>query len=130
MGDGSGCPPLIGAVGPSVARRYLRYLGADWDEDMLESALLVTSELVTNAMLHGGDPTTLDVRTSAGTMRLEVYDSGRTPPAWLGLTGDGLGNAGGVRSDDDLSLDGRGLHIVETLSERWGVRQQPPGKVV
>lgn len=59
-------------------------------------------------------------------MRVEVYDSGRTPPAWLGPTGDGVGNAGGVRPDDDLSLDGRGLHIVETLSERWGVRQQPP----
>lgn len=130
MEDDRGCPPRIGQAAPAVAREYVRHVGTDWDSDVLESALLATSELVTNATLYGGDVWTLDVHTSNGVIRVEVYDSGRTPPAWLGPAGRLPGAAAAVCADRDLSLGGRGLHIVDSLSDRWGVTEQSPGKTV
>lgn len=130
MGDHRACPPMEGKFASSVARRYLRDIGADWNEDVLESALLATSELVTNANIHGGDTVMLAVFTSSQTVRVEVHDSGQTPACWLVSGTPGPGSPSCPRPDDDLSLGGRGLHIVDALSTRWGVTQQPPGKVV
>jgi anti-sigma regulatory factor (Ser/Thr protein kinase) len=95
----------------------------------MDCVLLATSELVTNATIHGADRPTLDVQTSSGTVRVEVYDSGPAPRAWLDRI-RACGEPVGTRPDDELRLGGRGLRIVDTLSERWGVTPQPPGKVV
>ncbi len=35
-----------------------------------------------------------------------------------------------MREDDPAALDGRGLRLLDLLSSRWGVRPDPPGKVV
>jgi len=129
MCDDHACPPLDGKDASAEARRYVRHVGTDWGEAAMDCVLLATSELVTNATIHGGDCPTLDVRTSSGTVRVEVYDGGPTPRDWLHHIDD-CGEPAGTRPDDDLRLGGRGLRIVDTLSERWGVRPQPPGKVV
>jgi anti-sigma regulatory factor (Ser/Thr protein kinase) len=129
MCDDHGCPTLDGKDASAVARHYLRHVGTDWGEAAMDCVLLATSELVTNATIHGGDRPTLDVHTSRGTVRVEVYDSGPTPRAWLDRIRD-YGEPAATPADDELRLGGRGLHIVDTLSERWGVMPQPPGKVV
>ncbi len=124
-----------GDTAVAEARRHVRFVGLGWCPQLLECALLATSEIVTNAVLHGGDQVSLVVRTTAETIRVEVYDNGHTlfgPP----LASDGrvadAGTAAGVHAHDELSVGGRGLHIVDVLSQRWGViqAQQLPGKAV
>ncbi|MGH3345317.1 MAG: ATP-binding protein [Carbonactinosporaceae bacterium] len=81
-----------------------------------ETATLLVSELVTNAVTHaehGGAAVTLLVMSSAGTVRVEVHDADPTPPK--------------VRHPDGLDEDGRGLLLVTTLAHRWGVRPLPTG---
>lgn len=131
MNDLSTCSLPHGVRAPAIARRHLRLVGADWDDDLLESTLLATSELVTNAVLHGGDHATLAVRTSTDTVRVEVFDSGRTTTGRL-VPGDAAPADGApVGADlDEVRLSGRGLDMVDVLALRWGVLQQQAGTTV
>ena len=83
-------------------------------------AVLLTSELVTNAVLHGLTPVTVLVSDDGVRVRVEVAD-GRPGP--LSLPSEGP-------AADRIS--GRGLGIVDHLADRWGCRpqQDPAGKVV
>ena len=85
------------------------------DEHSHDAALVVT-ELVTNALLHGGGCGAIDVRGIDGGLRIEVEDRNRIPP----LLGD--------PSED--SLTGRGLRLVAALISRWGAEPRAEGKVV
>ena len=82
-----------------------------------DTALLLVTELVTNAVRHGGDPLDLQVTDDDQVFRVEVTDHGSTMP---------------VRRDevDPWSEGGRGLMLVETLSDSWGVTPAHPGKTV
>lgn len=102
----------------AVARRlvsgYVRDRGHD-DEDV---AVLLVSELVTNAILHGRGPLELRARPSGSALRVEVHDADpRTPPT---LSAD-------LEPTDD---GGRGLHLVDILADRWGWAESADGKVV
>jgi anti-sigma regulatory factor (Ser/Thr protein kinase) len=110
-----------GPAAPSRARRFARDVltrhGAD--EEALERADLLVSELVTNAVVHAGTPVSLSVAVVDGTAHVEVQDGGagevtpRNP-------GDGPGRPGGY-----------GLWLVESLSDSWGVeRSHPIGKKI
>jgi anti-sigma regulatory factor (Ser/Thr protein kinase) len=75
-----------------------------------ETAVLVVSELVTNAVVHsGGDVIGCALRLGGGLLRIEVTDrgTGRTEPA--------------VRKPAPDDVSGRGLLLVSTVSEAWGV---------
>jgi len=78
------------------------------DEDAADTALLLTSELVTNAVRHGRPPVHVHAEMSAGVVRVEVDDASPSP----------------IRPQDpDLEdLGGRGLQLVEMLSTAWGSR--------
>jgi anti-sigma regulatory factor (Ser/Thr protein kinase) len=76
----------------------------------------VVSELVTNAVLHTGSSPTLWLRTSAGAVYVELADDDSRPPR--------------MRDPADLEDGGRGLHLVEALTRRWGVRTTATGKIV
>ncbi|MGH3331828.1 MAG: SpoIIE family protein phosphatase [Nocardioidaceae bacterium] len=84
--------------------------------DVVEDAVLVTSELVTNAMLHGAAPVDLRVHADHSRVLLEVQDRGSFQPRRVRPT-----------PDDE---HGRGLQIVAALSQRWGTRVTPDGKSV
>jgi serine phosphatase RsbU (regulator of sigma subunit)/anti-sigma regulatory factor (Ser/Thr protein kinase) len=96
------------------ARRFVRGLTAD-GPDRYELELVVT-ELVTNAVLYGEPPMSLRVVPDVGRTRVEVADTGRTMP-----------QTALPRTD---SMTGRGLGLVATLAERWGVRRTKHGKAV
>ncbi|HET9060449.1 MAG TPA: SpoIIE family protein phosphatase [Acidimicrobiales bacterium] len=81
--------------------------------DSAYDAELVLSELVTNAVLHGAAPIDVYVYSSESRLRVEVHDAGRTPPIMA------RPNAG--------SMTGRGLGMVATLSQAWGVAAVPSG---
>ena len=61
---------------PGVARRFVRDAGGDWPERVLEAALLVVSEAVTNAVRHGSGRIQLCVAADDRLVRIEVTDEG------------------------------------------------------
>ncbi|WP_327308531.1 ATP-binding protein [Streptomyces sp. NBC_01298] len=106
-----------GAVGKGrdFTRRTLRDWG--WDgRESAEDALLLVSELVTNAALHAHGCEEL-VLTSGETLRIEVLDGVAELP-----------RPGAVRRPGVPG--GHGLHLVRRLSDRWGCHPAGAGKVV
>ncbi|WP_232793870.1 ATP-binding protein [Pseudofrankia saprophytica] len=97
-----------------AVRRLCR--GADLGTDTCETAMLLASETVTNAIVHGGPPARLVIRVSAGGIRVEVTDGTARPPV-----------AVPARPDD---TNGRGIQLIDTLATRWGVQRHPDGKTV
>lgn len=90
----------------------------DITDDATETAILLTSELVTNALTHGMSPVTVAVSWSGEQLRVEVHDrSGQLPAPWP------------VRMAPDDET-GRGLLLVDTLATDWGFYRTPGGKAV
>ena len=100
------------------ARRLVSgYLHERGEEDG-EVAVLLVSELVTNAILHGRAPLELRAHTEGAALRIEVRDQDPARPPVL-------------RTDADLDeIGGRGLQLVDTLADRWGWSEEDHGKVV
>ena len=103
-----------------MARFYIRaaltYHGLG---DYAEDAEMVTSEIMTNAVKHADAQTIgLELTSLDGcrAVAIVVTDSSLRPPVRRDLAGD--------------AECGRGLHIVATLSARWGWRPQGTGKAV
>ncbi len=84
--------------------------------DLVDDAVLVATELATNAVLHAGGMTAVRVDTIAGGVRIEVHDRTRIPPVL-------------ARTSDD-AMTGRGLHLVGALSTRWEAEPTAAGKMV
>jgi anti-sigma regulatory factor (Ser/Thr protein kinase) len=105
-----------GADAPRLARRAVARALEQWEQDRRDAALLVISELVTNAVRHGScsseDRVLLDVRRRGRTTRIEVTD----PHARGGTIGEVTLGGEGQRS-------GWGLPIVAELTDRWGVER-------
>jgi anti-sigma regulatory factor (Ser/Thr protein kinase) len=114
----------LGAV--PRARRALRELvrrdgpGRPLDGDLLDTAELLTTELVTNALVHTGRGAVLKVRVDGRRLRVEVRDFVRRRPPRLPV---------GQGADEDAT-GGRGLLLVATLADAWGVRGHALGKSV
>ncbi|WP_405796871.1 ATP-binding protein [Streptomyces sp. NBC_01506] len=94
-----------------------------------ETAALLLSELVTNALRHGSPPGREIVVTAwraDGLLRMEVEDAGETLPQ--PRTPD---PGPDLASDSDPDECGRGLALVTALAENWGVEpRKGPGKRV
>ena len=84
---------------------------------MIQDTELVVTELVTNALLHGEPPVTIRLLILGPRIRVEVEDAGRAIP---------------IRSlSDPDSMTGRGLALMSSLANRWGVDPgRSGGKVV
>ncbi|MGW6457534.1 ATP-binding protein [Streptomyces sp. NPDC055078] len=119
-GTDRSCLFELPALGRSVtvARRIVRsYLdGYARSEDLRESAALVISELVTNAVRHtGGLLVTCCVQLEARAVRIEVEDQGSV----------GAHIRPHVAAADEAR--GRGLYLVEAVAKDWGVRSRGDG---
>ena len=98
-------------------RRFVSKTLQSWGEDLLvPDAVLVTSELATNAINHADSPFHASVVRSEGVVRISIEDGGPGSAAQQ------------VASHEDVS--GRGISIVEALAQQWGHDQRPDGKVV
>ncbi|HEV2891810.1 MAG TPA: SpoIIE family protein phosphatase [Frankiaceae bacterium] len=90
--------------------------------DVSDVAVLLTSELATNAVRHAAGDLRLRVVRRPGGLRVEVHDRDATTlPALRVRNPDG---------SDDLAESGRGLQFVAELSTRWGVETLAGGKQV
>ena len=99
-----------------AARRFTeRVLGSE--HDRLDTALVVVSELTSNAVRHAKSGFTLSVDEDEHHVRIEVIDRGGGWPVPVE-----------VRAAP--ASGGMGLHLVEALADRWGAVDRPPGKLV
>jgi anti-sigma regulatory factor (Ser/Thr protein kinase) len=105
------------ASAPSVARRYVREaVHAGLPPACFSEIELLTSELVTNVIEHSSvGPVEVSVVTAHSFTRVEVRGSG-----------DGWGRGPSIRVADELGIGGRGLFLVDRLSDRWGVDDDEP----
>lgn len=108
-------PSSAGSAG--VARRLASDVMDDWGEgNAADTVALCVSELVTNALIHTATDIELVLKLDAQYVQVEVIDQSDRMPA--------------MRSGDDDSTTGRGLHIVQAVSADWGVRPEGSGKAV
>ncbi|PRY10082.1 ATP-binding SpoIIE family protein phosphatase [Kineococcus rhizosphaerae] len=85
-------------------------------DETADTATLLVSEAVTNAVVHGRGPVRLVLDVDADRVHLEVSDAAPAAP---------------VRREIDLeAVGGRGLQLIDALASAWGVRADPPGKTV
>ncbi|NBE55859.1 ATP-binding protein [Streptomyces sp. YC537] len=110
-----GCSDLRAV--PEV-RRSLRELLTHWGKPgSSDVAELLTSEIVTNALVHTDDDAVLTATVRGHRLRVEVRDSvAHGPRPRVPDADDGTG--------------GRGLFLVQALADTWGVRALGVGKVV
>lgn len=101
------------------ARQFTRTQLEEWDaRDLEDMAVLLVSELVTNAVVHAGTPVRLELGLDAHNLRIEVQDHhpGRSVPETAPPSLDAEG--------------GRGLMITTALASTWGVEYEAGSKRV
>ena len=118
------------AISVRAGRHFVADVLARWQLDgHLETATLLASEVVANAVVHAGTPCVVDVRLDLDRSEVvvAVTDQGDrpvlSPIEALGLSM--------VLEDPDLEAEsGRGLLMVATLADRWGIEPSPDGNTV
>ena len=116
MGDNAELVNLVLPCEPSAARNVRDALRASPGlEPMLDEVMLVASELVTNAVVHSGGDERHSLSVVVSRSDSAVLISVRDP----GLSAD----EAKIRADRGSEVEGRGLMLVERLSNRWGTRR-------
>lgn len=99
------------------ARRFVRGALDEWGcEGLLDVAALLTSELVTNAVLHARTEVQVVMRLGPEALRVEVRDASPRLPVRRRYSTD--------------AATGRGLMLLETMASASGAERCPPGKCV
>ena len=109
-------PPELPSV--RAARRFVqdRCRDVGLTDERCDDALLLTSELVTNAVLHGRSEVCVEITAGPEQVRIAVLDENSRHPV--------------VVTEDADALDGRGLALVAAIASTWGVEDRPMGKSV
>lgn len=96
-----------------AARRFITEALSDLPADVVDVAVLLGSELTTNAVKHAGSGFRVTITDSvSGRVRVEVADEGRGLPA--------------RRAPRPSEPGGRGIQIVESLAQAWGITVGSP----
>lgn len=103
---------MSAAAGRALVGSALMHL----PDDVIALAQLLTSELVTNAVVHAGTALDLEIEIANRGARITVQDSSEVAPE---------------RREPSIDLDsGRGLALVDSLASAWGCQHIPTGKRV
>lgn len=106
---------------PAQARRLTRARLTGWSvcEDTCDTAALVVTELVTNAIVHTASSHIIcELQDGEELVRIAVRDEGCAP---------GVPHQSPQRPDDE---QGRGLLLVEAMCRAWGAQEHGPGLLV
>lgn len=100
------------------ARRFIEKAldAAAVDADVVDSAVLLTNELTTNAVLHARSDLMIIVRVRPDLIRVEVADENPRLPSAAFVSVE--------------ALSGRGLNIVQAVASNWGIENHDAGKTV
>lgn len=104
---------------PAIARRTVQGVLDVWlpdNADFTYDVVLLTSELVSNAVRHGGERVSLELRRDAGGLLVCVVDGSSSLPQ--------------PRASDEFDESGRGLAIVRAIATSTGVDELRDGKRV
>lgn len=101
---------------PSIARAAVSEALGRQTPVLREVAVLLTDEVVTNALVHTRGRIELRICEDPSGVRIEVTDMSVEPPL--------------VRTPRPTSERGRGMLIVSSLASSWGVVTRPRGKCV
>ncbi|HEY1634204.1 MAG TPA: ATP-binding protein [Acidimicrobiales bacterium] len=100
-----------------AAREFVARTLLEWGrQDQTEAAVLLTSELVTNAIIHARTEVAVTMRAAGDGLRVVVLDESDEQPS--------------PRSEADELGGGRGLKLVDAVAASWGVAPQGRGKAV
>jgi len=113
------CDLALEPVAPAAgaARRWVRERLAEFGlEPLTEAVTLLTSEVVTNAVLHAATALRVAVFPDGIGVRVEVRDGSPVSPSH--------------RRHPSTSSLGRGLTMLDALADEWGWRRDGSGKVV
>lgn len=105
--------PSSVAAARKMVRDVLERAGRD---DLVETAQLLVSEVVTNALVHAGTPMGFHACVTDSGLRVEVTDGSRQAPA--------------VRTYAAMAGTGRGVRLLQQLVDTWGTLAEPNGKTV
>jgi anti-sigma regulatory factor (Ser/Thr protein kinase) len=100
---------------PSLARGFARSALAGCPEDVVDTVLLLVSEVITNAVVHGQSAPRMHIQVVAGQVRVSVDDEAIGAPVVP------------VQGVESLEA-GRGLMLVDALATRWGWTPIEQGK--
>jgi anti-sigma regulatory factor (Ser/Thr protein kinase) len=102
---------------PALAREFLRNATCvEHHSEVVDDAVLLVSELVTNSVLHGGPPVVVAVDCDEDTLEVRVRDGSSALPT--------------RRDAGQVDESGRGLALVAEMSSDWGVDPEDNGKHV
>jgi len=103
---------------PAQARRFVLGVLREWGVGpaVVDDAVIVISELATNAVVHAGSGFLVSASSDGAAVRLAVRDPSLAPPV--------------PRPRPRGAADGRGLHVVAALARDWGVETGRDGKTV
>jgi DNA-binding NarL/FixJ family response regulator len=97
-----------------AARTFAREVLDRWQiPEVVEDALIVVSEMVTNAVTHANSACRLRISLSPSVVRFEVADAGAGTPEPM--------------PPSTTRSSGRGLHLIDALTAAWGVEPAPDG---
>ncbi len=132
-----------------AARSFVGAYCADWGlDEVQETAALLTSELVTNGVLHARTEIQVDITAGRAGVRIDVTDSDPRPPVKRDTRADLLADidevlgrdlGDGVEDERHALMNvgpagsigaGRGLLLVDALADEWGVELHSGGKSV
>lgn len=104
---------------PGRVRRWMTALLAGWQvpEAVIGAAVLCTSELTTNALLHAGTAARVEIDLSPERLLVSVADRGTRGTVHRART-------------ETLSSRGRGIGLIEELSDAWGTDPTVRGSTV
>lgn len=101
----------------SLARRHVRALLVQWGlAGLLDPVLLLTSEVVTNALLHSGTTLAVTVERDGAGVRVAVEDGSDVPPV--------------QRRHSPTASTGRGVQLLGSIADDWGWQPTSTGKTV
>jgi anti-sigma regulatory factor (Ser/Thr protein kinase) len=103
---------------PAAVRQFVRGVLERWGvpDSSRDDAVLLASELASNASEHAPGGFTVGLRRAGTSMRIEVFDRGFVLP--------------NIRRSAVDSEGGRGLMLVDRLASAWGTNPAAGGKVV